>query len=242
MQQAWFPADTPIYLTGSNPLALPTATLQEYLRILKKYYPDFKRVSFQGKIDDIARKSDEELSALAAQGMKHLYIGTENGNEKALAFMNKGHTAADTVTQLKRLDSLGITYTNFYVLGLLGKGHGIESGMATARMFNQVHPDRITTTGMTIFPFTPLAELASQGLYAEASEREKIEELRAFLENLEIDTYYDGIHYLNPVHYRFPNSDKSAKKEILADIDDLLASHSDEELELAVNRKQMHSL
>lgn len=238
----FFPAKTPIYLTGSNPFALPASRLKEYIAVLRRYFPEFTRVSMQSRIDDIARKSDAELAELRSLGLRHLYIGTENGNEEVLAMMDKGHTARDTVTQLRRLDSAGITYTTFYVLGLGGKGKGRESGRATAEMFNQVHPDRITTTGMTLFANTPVAEMAENGLFEEASEREKIEELREFLANLKIDVFYDGVHYLNPVNYRFHNGNGDAKARVLADIDEILLTNSDAELEMMVNRREMRSL
>ena len=240
--QRHFPSSTKVYLTGSNPFALPAEKLKEYIRILRKYYPDFERVSLQSRIDDISRKTTEELRELRDLGLSHLYIGTENGDEEVLKLMNKGHTARDTVEQLKRLDDAGYTYTNFYVLGLGGKGRGIKSGLDTAAMFNQVNPVRITTTGMTLFAASPVSEMARRGEFVEASEREKIEELRAFLSALEIDVFYDGIHYLNPVHYRFRNSDADAKARVLADIDELLETYSDADLELMVNRGQMASL
>lgn len=238
----YFPDNTRIYLTGSNPFTLPSDILKEYLDILRRHYPMFDRASMQARIDDIEKKTDEELISLKELGLSHLYIGTENGNEEVLKLMNKGHTAKDTVRELKRLDDAGITYTNFYVLGLGGKGKGVASGEATAAMFNQVRPVRITTTGMTIFPNTPVAAMVEAGEFVEASEREKIEELHAFLSALKIDVWYDGIHYLNPVNYRFKNSDLSAKEHALADIEDILRTCSDEELERMVNRSQMHSL
>lgn len=238
----YFPSSSPIYLTGSNPFALPSRKLKEYIEVLRKNFPDFSRVSMQSRIDDIARKSGEELAELRNLGLSHLYIGTENGNEEVLALMNKGHTAADTVAQLRRLDEAGITYTNFYVLGLGGKGRGRASGLATAAMFNQVHPVRITTTGMTLFTGTPVREMAATGKFEEASEREKIEELLVFLENLNIDVFYDGIHYLNPVHYRFNNGNPAEKGEVLADLREILTTCSDDYLERMVDRRRMVSL
>lgn len=240
--KGYYPANSRIYLTGSNPFALPCEKLREYLAVLRKHFPDFDRVSLQARIDDIASKTDQELEELAKLGLNHLYIGTENGNEEVLAFMQKGHTAKDTVAQLQRLDKAGLTYTNFYVLGLGGKGKGKASGEATAAMFNQVHPVRITTTGMTLFEGTPVADMAKAGLFEEASEREKIEELATFLKNLKIDVFYDGIHYLNPVHYRFSNKDMAEKTRVLAELEDILTSCSDADLELMVNRKEMRSL
>lgn len=238
----FYPPYANIYLAGSNPFALPARKLKEYIRVLRNVFPDFGRVSMQSRIDDIPRKSDEELLELKNLGLTHLYIGTENGHEETLKLMNKGHTAEDTVEQLKRLDQAGITYTLFYVLGLGGKGAGIASGKATAAMFNRVHPTRITTTGMTLFEKSPVSDMAKRGEFVEATEKEKIEELRAFLTDLEADAFYDGIHYLNPLNYRFHNSDRAEKKKVLDDIDDILNSHSAEELELMVNRRRMISL
>lgn len=241
-RKAFFPADTRIYLTGSNPFALPAARLKEYIAALRRQVPRFSVLTMQSRIDDIAAKSDGDLRELREGGLSHLYIGTENGDEEALALMNKGHTAADSVAQLLRLDAAGVAYTCFYVLGLGGRGRGRACAEATAAMFNRVHPIRITTTGMTVFPDSPLAEMAARGDFTEASEREKIEELLVFLENLECDTFYDGVHYLNPLNYRLHIRDAEAKAAVLADIREALASHSDEELELMVGRERMKSL
>ena len=238
----FFPSDTPIYLTGSNPLALPFAGLASWIAVLRTSFPHFSRLSMQARIGDIALKSDEELARLAHLGLSHLYIGTENGNDEVLALMNKGHTSEDIVRELTRLDGAGITYTSFYILGMGGKGRGVESGLATARMFNRVHPKRITTTGLTVFPNTPLQDMVREGSFTEADEREKIEELRAFLGALDVDTFYDGIHYLNPLNFRLRVRDGEARKDVLREIDEILSTMCDEELELMVGRRHMHSL
>lgn len=241
-RKPFFPENTAIYMTGSNPFSLPTQTIREYIAVLRRFFPRFTRVSMQSCISDIAEKSAAELHELRDLGLTHLYIGTENGSDAVLKLMNKGHSASQVVEQLLRLSDAGIRYTTFYILGMGGRGHGKSSGEATARMFNQVHPQRITTTGMTIFPNTPLAEMVKRGEFIEASEREKIEELQAFLQTLTIDTFYDGIHYLNPVNYRFSNTDMEAKGRALEDIEETLRSSTDEELELMVSRHLKDSL
>ena len=109
-------------------------------------------------------------------------------------------------------------------------------------MFNKVHPRRITTTGLTIFQDTPLAQMVKDGIFVEPSEREKIEELKIFLETLNIDTYYDGIHYLNPLNYRLQTGNIQEKTKIIADIQQILNEYSTADLELMVNRKTMISL
>lgn len=238
----FYRSDTKIYMTGANPFALPTHRLQEYIEVLRRHYPDFRELSMQTRIDNIPGKTAAELRALRELGLAHLYIGTENGNSDALKIMNKGYEPEKVVEQLHRLAAAGIEYTTFYMLGMAGKGAGLKSGRETAEMFNQVNPRRITTTGLTIFPDTPLAEMVAKGEFIQASEREKIEELREFLTTLSIDTFYDGIHYLNPLNYRLRTSDKAAMAKVIADIDEVLGAYSDAELEKMVSREQMRTL
>ena len=238
--QGRFPPDTRIYLTGSNPFALPAAKLKAYIAVLRKHYPGFTECSMQARIPDITAKSREELAELRELGLSHLYIGTENGSDAALELMRKGHTAREAVEQLLRLDAAGIEYVTFYILGMAGRGKGRESGMATAAMFNQVRPRRVTTTGLTVFPASPLYEKARSGAFTEASEKEKVEELLVFLEHLTTDTFFDSVHYLNPLCYRFRITE--GKDEVIADIKDFLATHSEEEIDQMVSRHLMRSL
>lgn len=234
------PMDAKVYLTGSNPFALPAKTLKAYLAVVRKHVPAFSEFSMQTRIPDIRAKSLEELKELRGLGLTHLYTGTENGNDDALRKMNKGHTAQETVEQLLRLGEAGIGYVTFYVLGMAGQGHGRASGTATADMFNQVRPRRITTTGLTIFPHTPLHDMARAGGFTEASEKEKVEELLVFLERLTTETFFDSVHYLNPLCYRFNNPQD--KGPVVADIKDFLATHSEGEIADMVGRQHMRSL
>lgn len=228
-----------IFLVGSNAFAIPLSRFRQYFNIIRKYIPDFNELSMFARVDAIAAKTDEELMELKNLGVNHLYVGTESGNDDALALMNKGHSSREALDQLKRLDKAGIAYTLFYIIGLGGKGKGLESAIDTAALFNAAHPRRISSTGMTVTEGTGAWDLEAQGKYVQASEREKIEELRAFLENLHVDTFYDGIHMLNPLHFRFQVSDEESKRKILSEIDRILNSYTDSELENAINRPAM---
>ena len=239
MQKPFYPTNTRVFFVGSNNFALPTHRLLDFLDAVNELLPDHGRVAMFSRVDAIERKSDEELAELAARGCGHLYVGTENGNDEALELMDKGHTTAEAVRQLHRLDAAGITYTVFYILGLGGNGAGQKSARETAALFNQVHPERIVTTGMTVTEGTGAWDMQMTGDYVQASEREKIEELRTFLQGLTVDTFYDGLHALNPLHYRFRTADEEKKATVLADIDRVLTSFTDEEIELAVNRPAM---
>ena len=234
-----YPPDTPVFLVGSNTFALPYRMLESYLQIINRRIPEHGRVSMFSRIDAIASKSDEELRKLREQGLSQLYVGTENGNDAALALMNKGHTAAEAVIQLKRLEKAGIDYVAFYILGMGGKGTGQQTALDTAAFFNQLHPRLIGSTGMTVTEGTGAWELRKNGKFEDASEREKIMELKTFLENLRTDTSFNTRHYLNPLHFHLKNSDTARKEQILAEIDRILNTYSEEELEKAIDRPRM---
>ncbi|MDE5833818.1 MAG: radical SAM protein [Desulfovibrio sp.] len=238
-QKVFYSPDTDIFLVGSNTFALPTRMFREYFDVINRLLPGHGKISMFSRVDAIASKSDEELAELKKLGVSQLYVGTENGNDAALALMNKGHTVAEAIEQLKRLDKAGIAYTLFYIIGMGGKGAGQQCAVDTANLFNSVNPVRIVSTGMTVTEGTGAAKMRDEGTFVNAPEREKIEELRAFLQNLKVDTFYDGVHYLNPLHFRFQTSDEKSRAAVLAEIDRVLNSYTDEDLESAINRKEM---
>ncbi|ABA89878.1 radical SAM domain iron-sulfur cluster-binding oxidoreductase [Syntrophotalea carbinolica DSM 2380] len=231
-----------IFIIGCNPLSLPQAILLEYAGLIQKHYPRFTRISMHSRVDDIERKSDKELKLLQCAGFGHLYVGTENGNEEALRKMNKGHGVQKSREQLRRLDAAGIKYTCQYIIGMAGKGMGVRSGLATAKFINSVHAERVMSTGLTVFPGSRLQEIVARGEFVESSEREKIEEMLVFFENLTADIFFEGIHYLNPLHFRFQTGYEKARYETIEEIKRILNSYSEDQLEKAINRKEMRSL
>ena len=77
---------------------------------------------------------------LRQAGYNGLTIGVETGDDQAMAFMDKGYTAADIVRQCRRLDAAGIGYHFFYLTGVSGAGRGEIGAIASAQVFNQTHP------------------------------------------------------------------------------------------------------
>ena len=241
-QKHLFGSDPSIFMIGSNPFTLPVGTLRQYAELLRKHFPDFIKISMHSRVDDIEKKTDEELQLLYDLGIRHLFIGTENGSEEALRIMNKGHTVQEARNQLWRLDAVGIKYTCQYIIGMAGKGKGRESGIATAEFLNSVNAERVMPTGLTVFSGSSLPEMVKSGEFVEASEKEKVEEMLFFFEHLTADLYYEAVHYLNPLHFRFHTGDREMMLSVIAQIKEILATHSEEELELVVNRQAMHSL
>mgnify|MGYP002538383354 FL=1 len=183
-----------INLTGGNPYALSAERLVPILELIKEKLPSV--TSFGGfcRIADIKSKSDEDLALLASHGVDDLSIGAESGYDPALAFMEKGHAAADVAEQGQRLHKVGIDFTYFYLTGMAGAGRGQENARATAEAFSAAAPRHILIVTITPTKTWPLAADIADGSWAPPSEIEMIEEIRTLIEDLDCATYVNCSH------------------------------------------------
>ena len=150
-------------------------------------------------VRDIAKKSDHELRRLRSLQVNGLTVGVESGCDEALTFANKGYTARDAVEQLRRLDSAGIEYSITYVTGLLGAGRGQWHAYETAETFNKLNPKIIVVSSLTAFPGTLLHEKIQKGTFEEASEAERLAELKTFTEGLRLRVHMEASTKSNAV-------------------------------------------
>ena len=182
----WQPRARRLFLVGANPFVLSYNRLATLADRIRDYLPKVETIGMFARVDDIARKSDAELLELRARGFTGLSIGTETGDDPTLLRMNKRTTAAEIERQSRRLDKAGIEYYFTYMTGLAGAGNGERAARATAALFNRTRPWLIGVVSLTLFAGTELMREAQAGAFAEATEAERIDELRLFLELLEI--------------------------------------------------------
>lgn len=170
-----------IYLTGGNPFALPVDRLMAVFDEVERRIPTVKGYGGFCRIMDIARKSNDELAALAARGVDEITIGAESGLDEALSFMEKGHMAADIIKQGQRLRKAGIRFTFFYLAGMAGAGHGMENALASAEAFSAAGPSRILVVTLTPTKCWPLASDLADGRWQAPGEAEIAREIQAFV-------------------------------------------------------------
>lgn len=180
-----------VFLVGANPFVLLPERLEKIAELIHRYLPTVETIGCFARVTDVGLKSDEELRHLRSLGYDGLTVGVETGDDRALAFMNKGYQARDIVEQAGRLDGAGISYSFFYLTGISGAGQGTEGALRTAEVFNQAHPKRVGSSMLTVFPSSELYREIQAGRWREESELEKLEELRTLIEHLEISTRFE---------------------------------------------------
>ncbi|MEE8717309.1 MAG: radical SAM protein [Coriobacteriales bacterium] len=186
------------FLTGDNAFCPPMRRLRETIEDIRATMPGVCTIGCFARIEDVARKSDDELRELSRFGASDdISIGAESGIDEALSFMRKGHTAADIVEQCERLDKADITYDLFYLAGIVGAGRYEENVQATVRVFGKTNPERIMIHMLTLFPGAPLQEDVESGAFVPSSETDVLRELRLLVELPRNETYLLGAHIGN---------------------------------------------
>lgn len=224
----WQPRARRIYLTGANPFVLSYDRLMDIAFLLRKYMPHMRSFGMFARVTDIAPKRVEELKNLRHMKLDNINIGMETAHNPTLDRMNKGYHAEDILEQLSKLDEAGIKYNIVYLSGLAGKGMGLEAATATADVLNQLNPYIVNIVSLTVFPESQLFQELKEGKYTEASELEKLMEVRTLIGNLKITTNVLSTHVSNtvPVSGLLPQ-DRAA---MLGELDRAIAGLPEEEL------------
>lgn len=92
-----------------------------------------------------------------------------------------GYTTDDILEQCRKLDEAGIEYYFVYMTGLAGKGGGYRNAVNSAKLFSLLNPYFISVDSLTLFPDTELYQMAQQGLFVPAKEKERIRELQVLV-------------------------------------------------------------
>ena len=217
-----------VFLAGANPFGLKAKHLLEIADLVHEYFPGCRSIGCFSRVTDITRKTDEELRMLAAAGYDGLTIGIETGDDEALAFMNKGYEAKEIVEQCARLDAAGITYAFFYLVGISGKGRGIEGAKETAEVVNQTNPWLIGANMLTIYKSSELHQEILVGNWEEEMEVEKYEEIKELVSELTVQREFAMLGASNPVMLRGRLPEQ--KKQIIAALDSVINDIGEEQL------------
>ncbi len=227
-----------IFWTGANPFAMSYENLKLRALTVRDYLIQCQVIAMFASIRDIKNKEVWQLKKLRAMGINGLSIGVESGDDETLALANKGYTSADILEQCRKLDEAGIEYYFVYMTGLAGKGGGYRNAVNSAALFSQLNPYFLSVDSLTLFADTALYQLAQQGLFVPAGEKERILELQLLISKLHIRTHLlaNTVSNFAPVTAYLPYDRKKVINELQFVLD-----HTDE-LAMQEYRKNLTSL
>ena len=207
-----------IQLLSANPLALTFDKLEPILVMINKYLPKIEYIYAATRVTDIRNKTVEELKKMKELGVREISLGVESGDDWTLDRINKGYHAEDILEQCHKLEEAGIDFWMTFLNGVAGREHSREHAINSAKIFNQCKPMLVGTGGLTLFPGTPLLEEAGRGEFDPLSEKEMLEELKLFVENLTCDCAFITHHTISGVNLTGSNF-LARKEKIVAALD-----------------------
>lgn len=168
--------------------------LAPILEKIKKHLPAVKNIYASTRVTDIKNKTVGQLKALKEMGLREISLGVESGDDATLKLIEKGYTSEDILEQCHKLEDAGIEYWMTFLNGVGGREHSHDHAVNSAKIFNKCKPMVVGTGGFTLFPGTSLEEDVRLGTFTLLSEKEMLEELKAFVQELECDCSFITHH------------------------------------------------
>lgn len=213
-----------IFLIDGNVLALKTSFLIKILEKITLTIPECSKISLYAGLNDLRRKSVEELKQLKQAGLAMAYTGLESGDGLTLERIKKGLTPAQAEAGMAKAKAAGIEVLVSIIFGIGGKERSREHIVETTRLLNIMKPEQIAPMALTVQPGTELEQQVETGKFSQATPLQILEEEKYLLENLkDFETIYWGDHGNNIVSSkgRLPAS----REQFLGRIDHAIANH-----------------
>jgi Radical SAM superfamily len=173
------------FLQDADNLVMRTDDLVAVLRVLRRTFPEIRRVTTYARSRTVVRKSAEALGRIREAGLDRVHIGLETGCDELLRLMRKGVSAAQHVDAGRRLLAAGVEVSEYVMPGLGGNGMWREHAVETARVLNAINPHFIRLRSLRVPARVPLHAKLADGSFRMQTDDELAAELRLFIESLE---------------------------------------------------------
>jgi uncharacterized Fe-S cluster-containing MiaB family protein len=127
-------------------------------------------------------------------------VGLESGDPEILEFMQKGATPEEMIAGGKAAREAGLELSFYILIGAGGTDRLKEHAIESAKVCNGANPDFIRLRTLVVQRNSLLEEKRRSGEYKPTSPIEKLEEVKLFLENLEVtDCHFASDHFTNNI-------------------------------------------
>lgn len=213
-----------IFLIDGNVLALKTPFLKQILERITLTFPECSKISLYAGLNDLRRKTVDELKELKEAGLSLAYTGLESGDPVTLDRVKKGLTPKQAEEGMAKAKAAGIEVLLSIIFGIGGKERSREHIIETTRLLNTLKPEELAPMALAIQPGTELEREVEAGKFILPSPLQILEEEKYLLENMSgFKTFYWGDHgnNISPMKGWLPES----KETFLKNIERVIATH-----------------
>lgn len=200
MLRGFYPNVESIFLIDGNVMVLKTEFLLKVVNRIKATFPEIKNISLYSELNDLRRKSDEELKALKSAGINKVYAGLESGDPIVLEKIKKRMTPEQALEGMRKAKKADIDVLLSFIFGLGGRERSKEHIVETTKLLNLMKPEELAPMALTVQPDSELEAEVQSGEFSLPTPAQILDEEKYLLEHLgDFDTFYWGDHSNNIV-------------------------------------------
>lgn len=174
-----------VFIADGDALVMNTVDLLMIIDKIYKEMPWVERIASYATVQDIERKSIEELEILKDRGLDMLYIGAETGDKDLLIKIKKHLTPQRIKEALLKAKESGFITSVTLISGLAGiegsERHAIES----AKMMTGARADYIAFLTLYLEEGCPMYEDLIEGRFKLQTPKECLREIGIFLDHID---------------------------------------------------------
>lgn len=174
-----------IFFADGDALVLPTDTLLAYAQEAKASFPKLQRIGIYATVQDILRKSPEDLAALKEAAISIFYIGLESGSPDVLKAIQKDIKPEDFALACQKARAAGIRTSVTVVAGLGQAQNRQRDAQLTAQAISQAQPNFLSYLTLYLEPGAPLYDDLQAGTFSLPTPEESLEEIGYFLQEVD---------------------------------------------------------
>lgn len=174
-----------VFIADSDSLTMKN--IDEIIKHIKLRFPDSERITSYARAKTLMKLGIERLRKIKKAGLTRVHVGLESGDKATLDFMQKGATPEEIIAGGKVAKEAGLEISFYILIGAGGKNRLKEHAKESARICNEVNPEFIRLRTLVVQHGSLLEEKMKSGHYQPTSPLEKLQEVKIFLENLDVD-------------------------------------------------------
>jgi radical SAM superfamily enzyme YgiQ (UPF0313 family) len=174
-----------VFIADSDSLVMKG--IDEIIKHIKQSFPDAVRITSYARAKTLMKLGVERLKKIKKAGLTRVHVGLESGDKKTLEFMQKGATPEEMIAGGKVAKESGLELSFYILIGAGGKERLKEHAIESAKVCNKANPDFIRLRTLVVQHGSLLEEKMKSGQYHPTTPIEKLQEVKTFIEHLEVD-------------------------------------------------------
>jgi len=174
-----------VFIADSDSLVMKN--IVEIIQHIQMRFPNSNRITSYARAKTLMNLGSKRLKKIKKAGLTRVHIGLESGDEATLDFMQKGASPDEMIAGGKVAKEAGLEVSFYILIGAGGTDRLMKHAEESARVCNEVNPDFIRLRTLVVQHGSLLEEKMNSGQYKPTSPVEKLQEVKTFLENLEVD-------------------------------------------------------